>query len=472
MSNPSVSYPDSRRFRWLLVRAVAVPALLLLALAAILSWQLAALLEADEIADRSDAVLADAVRVRQLLIDRETGVRGYLLTGEHVFLEPYEAAGKQLPEALSTLEAHLEGAPEQLARLARLREGWRDWESVADEELRRFRQGGDWNALVRAGEGKTRMDRLRRLLDELTEAERARARQLSARAQAEARLVLWMGAGWMVGMAVLHAWFGRRQLLGLARGYELVLAQVRASEARLEARVVERTHELTLANKELESFSYSVSHDLRAPLRAVDGFSQALLEDEAGRLSSEGTELLKRLRAAAERMGLLIDDLLQLSRVSRAELRREPVDLSAQAREVVDELRRREPERDVTVALAPGLRVQGDARLLRIVLENLLGNAWKFTSKRTGARIELFAEERGGQTHYAVRDNGVGFDMAYAGKLFNPFQRLHKPAEFPGTGIGLATVQRIIHRHGGHIEVEAAPEQGATFRFTLGETKP
>jgi signal transduction histidine kinase len=204
----------------------------------------------------------------------------------------------------------------------------------------------------------------------------------------------------------------------------------------------------------------------------VDGFSQALLEDEGGSISQDGRDLLERIRAAAGRMGLLIDDLLQLSRVSRAELRREPVDLSALGREVLEELRRREPERDVTVEVAPGVRALGDARLLRIVLENLLGNAWKFTSKRTGARITLFSEEREGRTDYAVRDNGVGFDMAYASKLFSPFQRLHKPAEFPGTGIGLATVQRIIHRHGGHIEAESSPGQGATFRFTLGESKP
>jgi signal transduction histidine kinase len=449
-----------------------VPVLLLMGLAAVLSWQLAALLEADERADRSDAILADAVRVRQLLIDRETGVRGFLLTGEPVFLEPYEAAGKRLPEALATLEAHIKDAPGQRALLKRLHEGWQDWERVASQELRLFEEGGDWRQVVLAGEGKTRMDRLRALLDELSEVERERANRLSAEAQSQARFVLWVGAVWMVGLAVLHAWFGRRQLFALARGYEVVLAQVRASEARLEARVAERTRELTLANKELESFSYSVSHDLRTPLRAVDGFSQALLEDEGGSISQDGRDLLERIRAAAGRMGLLIDDLLQLSRVSRAELRREPVDLSALGREVLEELRRREPERDVTVEVAPGVRALGDARLLRIVLENLLGNAWKFTSKRTGARITLFSEEREGRTDYAVRDNGVGFDMAYASKLFSPFQRLHKPAEFPGTGIGLATVQRIIHRHGGHIEAESSPGQGATFRFTLGESKP
>lgn len=170
-------------------------------------------------------------------------------------------------------------------------------------------------------------------------------------------------------------------------------------------------------------------------------------------------------------MGQLIDDLLRLSRLSRTDLQREPVDLSALAAEVVDTLRLAEPGRDVTVELAPGLRAEGDARLLRVLLENLLGNAWKFTSKRSEARIELFAEEGDGRTHYGVRDNGVGFDMAYASKLFSPFQRLHRPEDFPGTGIGLATVQRIVHRHGGDIHAESSPGQGATFTFTLGEAR-
>jgi light-regulated signal transduction histidine kinase (bacteriophytochrome) len=291
--------------------------------------------------------------------------------------------------------------------------------------------------------------------------------------------VLWGGAAWLLLVGALLALIGRRQLMTLSRDYESLLDRaeeqaraLRASELRLEARVAQRTQELTVANRELESFSYSVSHDLRAPLRAVDGFSQALLEDEGERLSEDGRELAGRLRAAATRMGQLIDDLLNLSRFTRAELRHEPVDLSALAREVVEDLRRREPTREVEVSIAPDLKASGDARLLRVALENLLGNAWKFTSHRSGARISFSAEARDGQTRYCVRDNGAGFDMAYAGKLFSPFQRLHKPSEFPGTGIGLATVQRIIQRHGGHVHAEATVGGGASFCFTLEEARP
>lgn len=473
-----MAYLDPNRFRRLLLRSVALPAVLGTMLAGLLFWEVRQLLQADESADRSDAVLAQAVQVRQLLIDRETGLRGFLLTADNAFLEPYHAAGGRLPGALSRLEALVVDSPDQQARSVELHRRRADWETFADEELRRFKGGEDWMKLVAEGEGKRRMDGLRQLLDELAHVERERASQRGALAERQARMVLWGGAAWLLVLGALLAWMGRRQLVVLAGDYESLLEEarsqanaLRASEARLEHRVALRTQELMAANRELETFSYSVSHDLRAPLRAVDGFSQALVEDEGERISAEGHEHLRRLRAAATRMGQLIDDLLRLSRLSRAELRHEPVDLSALARDVADGLVRGEPGRDTTFDIAPGLAAQGDARLLRVVLENLLGNAWKFTSQRSGARIELFAESRDGRPHYCVRDNGVGFDMAYASKLFSPFQRLHRPTEFPGTGIGLATVQRIIHRHGGDITAEAVPDGGATFRFSLEESR-
>ena len=231
-----------------------------------------------------------------------------------------------------------------------------------------------------------------------------------------------------------------------------------------------RLGELHSVNRELEAFSYSVSHDLRAPLRAIDGFSQILLEDHGERLDPEGQDYLARIRAAAGRMGELIDDLLELSRVTRRQMHREPVDLSALARTVVEQLARAEPDRALEVVIAPGIRAEGDPHLLRIVLENLFGNAWKFTRGCPGARVELATEalEDGGVA-YVVRDNGVGFDMTYAGKLFGAFQRLHSAAEFPGTGIGLATVQRIVSRHGGRVWAHGEPGQGAVFSFTLRE---
>jgi PAS domain S-box-containing protein len=226
--------------------------------------------------------------------------------------------------------------------------------------------------------------------------------------------------------------------------------------------------ELATANKELEAFSYSVSHDLRAPLRSIDGFSKAILEDYTDKLDSTGQDYLQRVRSSSQRMGQLIDDMLNLSRVSRGELLHESTDLSQIACDVISECRAASIARDVQVEITDGLVTEADPRLMRVVLTNLLGNAWKFTSKTEHARIEFGSAGCNGSTEYFVRDNGAGFDMAYAAKLFGAFQRLHTDKEFPGTGIGLATIQRIIHRHGGDVRAKSKPGEGATFYFTLG----
>ncbi len=226
--------------------------------------------------------------------------------------------------------------------------------------------------------------------------------------------------------------------------------------------------ELKAVNHELEAFSYSVSHDLRAPLRSIDGFSQALLEDYDDRLDSTGQDFLHRIRAATQRMGNLIDDLLTLSRVTRSSIKMEAVDLSQIAHRIVAELQESQPTRQVVVHIAPKLAVHGDAHLLQVVLENLLHNAWKFTSHHLQARIEVgIVPQDNGIPAYFVRDDGAGFDMAYIDKLFSPFQRLHGMHDFPGNGIGLATVQRIVHRHGGQVWATGQVERGATFYFTL-----
>jgi signal transduction histidine kinase len=242
---------------------------------------------------------------------------------------------------------------------------------------------------------------------------------------------------------------------------------LRKAHDELEQRVEERTAQLAAANKELEAFSYSVSHDLRAPLRSIDGFSLALLEDYAPRLDEEGKDHLQRIRAATQRMGMLIDDLLNLSRMTRAEIRKELVNLSTLAHSVAGGLQEAQPERRIEFRIEEDLEARADPHLLRVVLENLLGNACKFTSKRTSACVEFGKTHCNGNSAYFVRDNGAGFDPAYANRLFGAFQRLHGTTEFPGTGIGLATVQRIIHRHGGKIWAEGAVEKGATFYFTL-----
>jgi len=244
-------------------------------------------------------------------------------------------------------------------------------------------------------------------------------------------------------------------------------AQVRELNAELERRVRERTAELEAANRELEAFSYSVSHDLRAPLRGMDGFCQVLLEDYGDRLDEEGRDHLHRVRSASQHMARLIDDLLKLSRVTRTELRRDKINLSRIAHDIAASLQSAEPERQVSWIIADGLVGEGDRRLLRVVLENLLGNAWKFTSKHLRSTIEFGCSEMRGAMTYFVRDDGAGFNMAYTDKLFGPFQRLHGMQEFEGNGVGLATVQRIISRHGGRVWAEGEVERGACFFFTL-----
>jgi light-regulated signal transduction histidine kinase (bacteriophytochrome) len=226
------------------------------------------------------------------------------------------------------------------------------------------------------------------------------------------------------------------------------------------------------ANHELESFSYSVAHDLRSPLRSIDGFSLALLEDYGDRLDAEGAQYLRFVRESTLRMGQLIDDLLALSRVARGELQRTRVDVSALATSVVARLAAREPQRRVELVVPAGLCAMADPRLLEVALENLLGNAWKFTGRREHARIEVGADPAARPPSYFVSDNGAGFDMAFAAKLFGAFQRLHSTSEFEGTGIGLAIVRRIVHRHGGRIWAAAAVDHGATFTFTLEPGDP
>jgi light-regulated signal transduction histidine kinase (bacteriophytochrome) len=245
------------------------------------------------------------------------------------------------------------------------------------------------------------------------------------------------------------------------------LKEIKLLNEELEQRVQQRTAQLEATNEELESFSYSVSHDLRAPLRSINGFSEALLEDYGDRLEDEGRDYLGRVKAASERMGHLIDGLLELSRVTRSKMSRERIDLSALAMSVIQELKQRHPERQVEIVIENGLVAEGNERLLRVALENLLSNAWKLTGNQPHARIEFGSAEHESASVYFVRDNGSGFDMAYSDKLFGAFQRLHKVSEFPGTGIGLATVQRIIRRHGGSVWGEGAVGQGATFYFTL-----
>ena len=257
----------------------------------------------------------------------------------------------------------------------------------------------------------------------------------------------------------------------LLRRQAKLLAESEQAALELAETRAELVRDLEHKNRELESFSYAVSHDLRAPHRRIDSFSRAVLESQGDRLDEAGQRFLSRVREASQHMSQLIDDVLHLSRVTRADLRDQEVDLSSIAALILTRLQESEPERKMDMKVRPGVLVTGDSQLLKIAMGNLLENAWKFTAKEPESRIEFGMMQAGGEATYFVRDNGAGFDMTYTDRLFGPFQRLHPQGEFPGNGIGLATVQRIIHRHGGRVWAEGLVGQGATFYFTMGRTR-
>ena len=266
----------------------------------------------------------------------------------------------------------------------------------------------------------------------------------------------------------------KRMIEGMAAQAAITIDNARLYEAvtklnaQLEDRVLRRTQQLQTANDELEAFSYSVSHDLRSPLNTINGFSQLLLKSDGDQLSEKGKHYLARIRASSTKMGTLIDGLLSLAKLSSAALNRGDVDLTAMSCKLVEELRDPEPDRVVDINIQAGLMINGDPHMVTVIMQNLIGNAWKYSSKTPHARIEIGSETTAeGLTCIFVRDNGAGFDMAYAEKLFDVYQRLHQDTEFAGMGIGLANVKRVIERHGGRIWAHAAPGEGATFRFTL-----
>jgi signal transduction histidine kinase len=409
--------------------------------------------------DHTDQVISQAELVERLVVDDEARARADVAT-----LAEREPGRRSFSGEIGILQFLVSDNPAQTALAAEIARDAGRW-SLA---LRQAVSSGDRTAL---GAALDRTESLRAKLESFVDVER-RLRDARLRRSRISSFVAILGTVALTSaLAITFAVLGRRSVDALAGQYDALVAAIEQERRELEHRVAERTAELTAANRELEAFSYSVSHDLRAPLRAIDGFSQALAEDYAGKLGAEADDYIARIRRATKRMGELIDALLQLARIARAPLRRGDVDVSAVARSVLEDLRHRDPERQVDAAIEPGLRAFGDANLVRIVLENLLANAWKFTRGTERPRIEVGADANDGETAFYVRDNGAGFDPRHAAQLFQPFQRLHRLTEFEGSGVGLATVQRIVHRHRGRVWAESRPGQGATFHFTLGSQR-
>jgi len=436
--------------------------LLLLVLGVVSFWGATRAIRTYQSVDHTHQVSEELERALASMLDAQAAFDNYLLSGEPQFRKSYEASIQQAVAGLETLRGLTRDNPRQQTALNRL-QPLLTAEAAGMSAQLDARPAPETAARSRLPpQGNRGLTDMRHVPREMQAEELRLLKERSVRAQAEAYTTIAFGClGTIVTMTVAAL-----ANLFVHRGF---LKQQRAETSirRLNAHLEKQSVQLKDANRELEAFSYSVSHDLRAPLRAIEGFSSALAEDCADGLSPQGKEDLERVRTAARRMGQLMEDLLGLARVTRTELRRAPVNLSELAEAILAGFRKSEPEREVEVSIAPQLVADADASLMQIALENLLSNAWKFTGRCERARLEFGAAFLDGQRVYHVRDNGAGFDMAYATRLFGAFQRLHSATEFKGTGVGLATVQRIIHRHAGRIWAESQIGQGATFYFTL-----
>jgi signal transduction histidine kinase len=417
----------------------------------------------------------------------ESAARGYILTASPTFEDQYTSANQGVETAIEHIRQLTADNPSQQARIVDLRQRIAGKMTVLDAGIavRRGHPTGMLDPRLLGAVIDDTPDRVESVQRGIREIQGEEQRLLAYRTSnaTSARRQVWISftIAFLLDFLLLVAAFelliragrDRETLAERAVQIESLNTALLVANTELEDRVAQRTRELAISNQELEAFSYSVSHDLRAPLRTIDGFSLALLEDFADKLNDEGRDYIGRVRAGVQRMGQLIDALLQLSRVTRTELSTEAVDLSQLATLVFNELaandpeRQADPERRVTFTVSPTPPAQGDPRLLRIALENLIGNAFKFTSRTPQATITFASREEPGRTVYFVQDNGAGFDMHYVDRLFTAFQRLHGDRDFKGSGIGLATVSRIIRRHHGSIGAKSVPGQGATFFFDL-----
>lgn len=456
----------SSQFKNLLLQTITIPIVTFLVLLASFLYQLNAVLDMNRWSQHSDQVLIAESRVHRHILETESNLRGYILTGIEDHANQFNSNLKVTPKLFAELKDIVRDNSEQQETVDRIAEYFSQWSISAEKAYERRKK----NQISLSSEITDRthlMNRIRSALEhfEVTEIKYKADRWLSTQAAADNAKILIVALSVLGGLFLSLA--GGHQLRKLSHNYSGLLQEVDQANKYLEQKVQDRTLELTATNKELEAFCYSVSHDLRAPLRGIDGFSQILTDEYQGKIDENGIKYLNYIRQGVQKMGILIDDLLNLSRLTRIEVNFKTFDISQLAQEIFTALYATDPQRKVTFKGAEPFKVEADPGLIRVALENLLSNAIKYTAMKDSALIEFGITETDKGTAFFVRDNGVGFDMKYYNKLFNVFQRLHDNAIYKGTGIGLATVKRVVARHGGEIWAESVPDQATTFYFTL-----
>lgn len=476
LSTPNLEKTENFNLRRFLIKISVAPFIILIVLSTVFIGQVFRLIEMSQWIDRSDRVIAKIYENEKLILDLETGIRAFVTTSKDEFLNSYDKNRSVIDSKLDELKELLDYRPSDVARL-----------SLATLEIKKFKENAKALLALKTlpsyhakfpidliMEQEKIVDTFRLHLDSLLEETQARRinRVIKTNQAVEWSIGIVIALTLFLSSFVAH--FLWRKITTIANIYEnaLKLAQnsqagLIQTQAELEEKVLKRTFALTQANKELEAFSYSVSHDLRAPLRGIDGFSQALLEDYSEILDDTAKQYLNHVRSGTQKMGKLIDDMLNLAKLSRLELIPVEINFSHLAHAAAKQLKEQEPQREVTFKISENLTAKGDPGLLSIVIENLFANAWKFTARNPAAQIEFGLSDKKERPTYFIKDNGVGFNMAYSNKLFGAFQRLHSEKDFQGNGVGLAIIRRIITRHGGEVWAESKVNEGATFYFTL-----
>lgn len=468
MTGRETHYSDPKIFKKILIQATILPIALSLFLSALFIQQVFNVLEENHKVRHSDEVLNNAGEGVKLIIDSETGFRGFIITDNTEYLEPWAKARDSFKDVSERLMKLVSDNPAQVKEIKKIQELYRQWNEKAEETLKYREKYNRTSPASFIRQRKELMDNIRSQFDGFISRERSLRNSRWAEAEKTSRhaIIVIIGLGVCLGVAL--ATMSLFQLRRLSKNYTAAYTSLSLATDHLEEAVAQRTHELVLVNKELEAFSYSVSHDLRAPLRGIDGFSQILIEDYSDKIDDEGRRYLNFIRSGVQKMGVLIDDLINLSRLTRTEFRKEMVDLSVISADVIRELKALTPERKIEFINFPSEKISADPGLIRAALQNLISNSWKYTRTQEISKIELGKIYKDGKDTYFIKDNGIGFDMRFYDKLFQPFQRLHGKDQFEGTGIGLATVARIIRRHGGTIWGESELGKGSIFYFTIG----